>query len=71
MRPIVCSRCKTHVMDLAAGSIIKENTEALCSNCAMIRRGSELMLKDNCEAIRELKEEVRVLNKLVVTGSMA
>ena len=69
MKSLYCGRCKILVMDLVAGSTIRENTEALCDECSMIRRGAELMLKDNADTIKALREEIRLQNKMIVTGS--
>lgn len=71
MKTLYCGRCKRHVMDLRPGSTILENSEALCSECAVVRRGAELMLKDMSDEIKSLKRNVAELNRVLVTGSYA
>lgn len=68
---LYCNRCNKPLAKMRSvdGIEIVNPCEALCAECSMIRRGAEFILKDNAATIKELREEIIMQNRLIVTGS--
>jgi hypothetical protein len=68
---LYCNRCRKPLAKIRAVDAIDviSPCEALCAECSMIRRGAELMLRDNADTIKALREEIQAQNRLIVTGS--
>lgn len=68
---LYCNRCSIPIAKIRSvdGIEIINQGEALCAECSIIRRGAELMVKDNAETIKKLREEIVAQNRLIMTGS--